>query len=151
VDVKVQNGSERKMISQTAEYALRAVVALAAGDGAPQTTLRIAATTKVPPDYLSKVLQSLGRAGIITSQRGQGGGSVLARPATHISVYDVVQAVDPIARIHTCPLGLPGHGKRLCALHRRIDNAIGTVEDAFRASTIAELLAEPSESHPLCG
>jgi Rrf2 family nitric oxide-sensitive transcriptional repressor len=151
VDVKVQNGLERKMISQTAEYALRAVVALAAGDGTPQTTHRIAATTKVPPDYLSKVLQSLGRAGIITSQRGQRGGSVLARSASQISVYDVVQAVDPIVRIRSCPLGLPGHGERLCALHRRIDDAIGTVENAFRASTIAELLAEPSESHPLCG
>ena len=139
------------MISHTAEYALRAVVALAAGDGAPQTTHRIAATTKVPPDYLSKVLQSLGRAGIITSQRGQGGGSVLARPSSEISVYDVVQAVDPIARIQSCPLGLAGHGEHLCPLHRRIDDAIGSVEDAFRATSIHELLAEPTESRPLCG
>lgn len=139
------------MISQTAEYALRAVVALAAGDGAPQTTHRIAGITKVPVDYLSKVLQSLSRAGIISSQRGQGGGSVLTRPSSEISVYEVVQAVDPIARINSCPLGLANHGTRLCPLHRRIDDAIGSVEDAFRATTIHDLLTEPTESRPLCG
>jgi Rrf2 family protein len=124
---------------------------LADSDGAPQTTHRIAAATKVPADYLSKVLQSLGRAGIITSHRGMGGGSVLARPASEISVYDVVQAVDPIARIQSCPLGLVNHGKLLCPLHRRIDNAIGSMESAFRSTSIHELLAEPAESHPLCG
>jgi Rrf2 family protein len=150
VDVKVQNGGEGRMISQTAEYALRAVVALADGSGTPQTTQRIAAATKVPADYLSKVLQSLSRAGIVSSQRGQGGGSVLARPAAKISVYEVVQAVDPIARIYTCPLGLPGHGKRLCPLHKRIDDAIGIVEAGFRATSIQELLTEATESHPLC-
>lgn len=139
------------MISQTAEYALRAVVALASGDGRPQTTQRIATMTKVPPDYLSKVLQSLGRAGIVSSQRGQGGGSVLAKPAAEITVYDVVQAVDPIARIHSCPLGITSHGQRLCPLHRRLDDAIGTVENGFRATTITELLAEPTNSQPLCG
>lgn len=138
------------MISQTAEYALRAVVALADGDGKPRTTKSIATATKVPVDYLSKVLQGLGRAGIITSQRGHGGGSVLARSPAEISVYEVVQAVDPIARIHTCPLGLPGHGKRLCPLHRRIDDAIGLVESGFRATSIHELLSEESDSHPLC-
>ena len=139
------------MISQTAEYALRAVVALAAGDGAPQTTQALAAQTLVPPTYLSKVLQSLGRAGIITSQRGHGGGTVLARPTAELTVYDVVQAVDPIARIRVCPLGLAGHNENLCPLHRRIDNAIGSVETAFRSTPIAELLNETGNRRPLCG
>jgi Rrf2 family nitric oxide-sensitive transcriptional repressor len=138
------------MISQTAEYALRAVVALADSDGRPQTTRNIAATTKVPEDYLSKVLQSLGRAGIITSQRGQGGGSVLAKSPGEITVYEVVQCVDPIARIYSCPLGIRSHGANLCPLHRRLDDAIGSVEAAFRATTIHELLNEPTQSRPLC-
>ncbi|HEY3267004.1 MAG TPA: Rrf2 family transcriptional regulator [Armatimonadota bacterium] len=141
------------MISQTAEYALRAVVALADGPNgpsAPQTTQRIAKATRVPAQYLSKVLQSLNRAGILKSQRGQGGGSTLAREPREITVYEVVQSVDPIGRITSCPLGLASHGKRLCPLHRRVDDAIGAVETAFRATTIQDLLDEPTTSRPLC-
>ncbi|HEY3787784.1 MAG TPA: hypothetical protein VGL71_02965, partial [Urbifossiella sp.] len=52
--------------------------------------------------------------------------------------------------ITTCPLGLRTHGIRLCPLHKRLDDAIASVESAFRNSTLAEVLAEPSESVPLC-
>jgi Rrf2 family protein len=138
------------MISQTTEYALRATVALASQPDHAMVTRDLAEATKVPAGYLSKVLQSLGRAGLVQSRRGLGGGFVLARPPEEITIYDVVQAVDPIQRIHTCPLGLAAHGVRLCPLHRRLDNAMQTVEDAFRQTTLAEILAEPSHSKPLC-
>jgi len=58
------------MFSQIAEYALRAVVRVASHHGRPQTTQQIAAATRVPAGYLSKVMQALGRAGLINSQRG---------------------------------------------------------------------------------
>jgi Rrf2 family protein len=103
----------------------------------------------VPAGYLAKVLVSLSRGGIVRSQRGLHGGSVLARPAGDITVYDVVHAVDPIVRITTCPLGLENHGVNLCPLHRRLDQAIATVEEAFRASTISELVADASPIKPL--
>ena len=134
------------MISQTAEYALRAAVHLAdqAGEtGHPLTAPVIAAATQVPVGYLSKVLQNLSRAGIITSQRGPGGGFRLAREATDITIYEVVQAVDTLPRIHKCPLGLEEH-ERLCPLHRRIDEAMALVEKAFRETTIADLMKQPS-------
>ena len=138
------------MISQTAEYALRAVAALAAQPDEPMATQRMAEVTKVPAGYLSKVLQALGRAGLVQSTRGLGGGFVLTRPAAELSVYDVVQAVDPVQRIRTCPLGLKAHGVRLCPLHKRLDDAMRMVEEAFRQSNLAEILAEPTESTPLC-
>lgn len=138
------------MISQTAEYALRAVAALAGNADEPMVTQRLADVTKVPAGYLSKVLQSLGRAGLVHSTRGVGGGFILTRPASEITIYDIVQAVDPVQRIRTCPLGLPGHGVRLCPLHKRLDDAMKQVEDAFRASNLAEVLAEPTSSTPLC-
>ena len=138
------------MISQTAEYALRAVAALAGSPGEPMITQRLADSTKVPAGYLAKVLQSLGRAGLVSSTRGVGGGFVLARPADQITIFDIVQAVDPLQRIRTCPLGLASHGVRLCPLHKRLDDAMKQVEDAFRASNLAEILAEPSQSKPLC-
>ena len=138
------------MFSQTSEYALRVVAHLAASGGTAATTREIAAGTRVPEGYLAKVLQSLSRAGIVRSQRGPGGGSVLARAPDELTIYDVVQAVDPIRRITSCPLGLKSHGWVLCPVHRRLDDALALVERAFRDSTIAGLLAEPSRSKPLC-
>src|SRR6187431_60823 len=137
------------MFSQTAEYALRVVVFLGTLRGAPATTKQIAATTRVPEGYLSKILQALGRAKLVQSQRGLHGGSVLTREAARISVYDVVTAITPMQRINTCPLGLESHGTKLCPLHRRLDDAVAMVEKAFRESSIADLLTDKTTSIPL--
>lgn len=138
------------MFSQTVEYALRAVVHLAAESPHPRTTQQIADATKVPRAYLSKVLQNLGRAGIVGSQRGIGGGIALVKSPKELTILEVVNAVEPIERIKTCPLELASHGVRLCPLHRRMDNALATVEKAFASTTLAEVLAEPTQSVPLC-
>jgi len=103
----------------------------------------------VPQDYLMKVLQSLARAGLVLAQRGRGGGFILARPPTGITVLDVITAVDPLRRIKHCPLGIKAHGTTLCPLHRKLDDAIRSVEEAFASTTIAELLADPSPIRPL--
>jgi Rrf2 family transcriptional regulator, nitric oxide-sensitive transcriptional repressor len=137
------------MFSQTVEYALRAVVFLAQNRGSAATD-QVAAATKVPPAYLAKVMQGLVRGGIVVSRRGVGGGVALARKPEELTVLEVVNAVDPIVRIRTCPLELSTHGANLCPLHRRLDNALAMVEDAFRATTLAEVLSAPGESVPLC-
>jgi Rrf2 family transcriptional regulator, nitric oxide-sensitive transcriptional repressor len=138
------------MFSQTSEYALRVVVYLASLGGKQATISQIAAATQTPEGYLAKVLRNLALAELVRSQRGPQGGSVLARPAKAITVYDVIQAVDPIQRIKTCPLGIKGHGVNLCPLHRRLDQAIAMVEDAFRKTSIAELIGAAAGSEPLC-
>jgi Rrf2 family transcriptional regulator, nitric oxide-sensitive transcriptional repressor len=138
------------MLSQTTDYALRLAVHLASRQGAIATISELAQATKIPEGYLAKVLRQLGRAGLIHSQRGPHGGSVLARAPNEISVLDVVQAVDPLRRITACPLGLRSHGFNLCPLHRRLDNAIAWVEQAFRQSSLSELLSDRKGSRPLC-
>ncbi len=138
------------MFSQTVEYALRAVVQLAGAAPEAQTTEQIARATKVPQAYLSKVLQSLVQAGIVRSQRGIGGGMALIKRPAELTILEVVNAVDPIQRIRTCPLELAAHGVNLCPLHRRVDNALALVEDAFRNTTLQEVLDEPTNSIPLC-
>ncbi len=138
------------MISQTVEYALRAVVHLAAESPKSCTTSQLATVTQVPAAYLSKVLQSLTRAGIVKSQRGIGGGVSLASTPASLTILDVVNAVDPIQRILTCPLDLKTHSTNLCPLHRRLDNAMAEVENAFRTTTLAEVLGEAGEPMPLC-
>ncbi|MCU0876189.1 MAG: Rrf2 family transcriptional regulator [Pirellulaceae bacterium] len=138
------------MFSQTVEYALRAVVHLASEAPAPRTTDQIAAATLVPRAYLAKVLQSLAKSGVVQSQRGLHGGISLIKAPADLTILEVVNAVEPIQRIRTCPLGLAAHGVRLCPLHSRMDRALATVETALGNSTLAEVLAEPTESVPLC-
>jgi Rrf2 family nitric oxide-sensitive transcriptional repressor len=138
------------VLSQTVEYALRAAVHLAKEAPEARTTDQIAEATRVPRAYLSKVLQALVRGGVVQSQRGLGGGMTLAKPPEDITILEVVNAVEPIQRIRTCPLELAAHGVHLCPLHRRLDNALALVEKAFGGSTLAEILAEPSRSVPLC-
>lgn len=138
------------MISQTAEYALRAIVWLGAHPESPLTTEQIAGATRVPTGYLSKVLQKLGRAGFVQSQPGPGGGFQLVRETEKLTVLEVINAVDPIERITKCPLGLETHRARLCPLHLRLDAARALVEDAFRSCTISELFDSTEGLPPLC-
>jgi Rrf2 family nitric oxide-sensitive transcriptional repressor len=137
------------MISQTAEYALRAITHLAFA-GTPQTVKQICEATLVPAPYLSKVLQGLSHSGLVHAHRGVRGGYSLARSPEDLTIWQVVQAVDPLPRILTCPLGLISHGINLCPLHRRLDNAMEMVEKAFKESTLADIISEPTKSKPLC-
>lgn len=138
------------MISQTAEYALRAIVYLAEQDGVSQTTARIAEGTQVPAGYLSKVMQSLSKARIVHAQRGPNGGFLLARPSNVLTVLEVINAVDPIQRFPECPLKIPHHGKNLCPLHRKLDDTARIAEEAFGGTTIRDLLDVPQSRKPLC-
>lgn len=138
------------LISQTAEYALRAVVWLATRPEESLGTARIAKAIKVPAGYLAKVMQKLARAGILVSAPGRSGGFRLARPADRITVLEVVESVDPLQRIETCPLAIPTHGARLCPLHKRLDDAVLSVQTAFGGATIQDLILEETDSPPLC-
>lgn len=127
------------MFSQTAEYALRAMSFLAGlPPKASANSERISRQMKIPRPYLSKVLRDLVVAGLVSSQRGPNGGFVLTRDPASVSILDVINAVEPLERIHTCPLGNPEH-VRLCPLHRRMDAAIARVAEALQASNLAEV------------
>lgn len=134
------------MISQTAEYALRAIVFLARDIKTPYTTEQISKGTMVPPAYLSKVLQSLSKARLVQSQRGLGGGFSLLKQPDKLTILTVINAVDPIRRIESCPLGFEEHTS-LCPLHDQLDRAVALIEDAFRSTTIDQLIAKGKKSN----
>ncbi len=138
------------MFSRTAEYALRAVCVIAGHAEESLTTEQVADATQVPPAYLSKVLQALNRAQIVLTQRGSGGGVRLMLPAEQISVFDVVNAVDPVQRLDACPLGLAEHGTALCPMHAQLDKALEMIEQTLRATTVADLLDPSRRSEPRC-
>lgn len=143
-------GRQIMSVSQTAEYALRAVVWLAQNPGVPQTTQQLAVGTQVSVSYLPKVLQPLGRAGILTSQRGINGGYSLDRDPEELAVLEIINCVDPVQRIKRCPLKIATHAGGLCPLHRMLDDSIADLETRFSTTTIAGLLRENNSRKPLC-
>jgi Rrf2 family transcriptional regulator, nitric oxide-sensitive transcriptional repressor len=135
------------MLSQTAEYALRAMWYLARHRDEPQVISTIAQATEVSRDYLSKVLQQLVRGLLVRSRRGKGGGFVLARSPEAITLFDIVNIVSPIQRLTHCPLtnraycvnheaGQPG----LCPLHAAMDDAARKFERRLSAIRLTDLI-----------
>ena len=138
------------MISQTAEYALRAMVFLGDNQGQLFTSEKLAAAIKVPTQYLSKMMQQLVRVDLVISQRGRLGGFGITKQLADISVLEVVRAVERSQRIQHCPLGKEEHGTKLCNLHKLLDRATATIEQQFADVSIADLLTEGDCSHGLC-
>lgn len=123
------------MFSQTVEYALRAMVQMAADAPSASTTKQIAAKTKVPSAYLAKVLQSMRRAGLIHSRRGVGGGVTLALPPKDVSLLDVIDAVEPLQRSRSKSRKVPS------PLQRTLDAALGQIRETFSNVSLADMLA----------
>lgn len=137
------------MLSKTCEYALRVVTFLASIPGEATSAQKLADRTKVPNRYLYKVLQDLVAADLLQSRPGPGGGYELIANRKGITILDVVNAVDPIERIHSCPLGLASHTE-LCPLHAELDRAYATTEAALAAVTIEKLIQSADSIIPLC-
>jgi Rrf2 family protein len=88
-------------VSAKVDYALRAVLELAAAEGlGPVKGDSIARAQSIPSKFLENILLELRHAGLVHSQRGTEGGYWLARPAAEITVADVIRAVEgPIATV----------------------------------------------------
>ena len=130
------------VFSQTMEYALRAVLCLGKTPCQARTTKEVAELMKVPPSYLAKIMRNLVKAGVIESQRGIHGGFKLTTDPDTLSLLTIVNAVDPILRVHSCPLHLPEHCDGLCSLHSRLDDVLRRTEAAFSQTTLGEVLAD---------
>ena len=88
-------------VSAKVDYALRAIVELAATEsGGLVKSERLATAQTIPPKFLESILLELRHAGLVASQRGADGGYRLGRPADEITVADVIRAVEgPLATI----------------------------------------------------
>lgn len=137
------------MLSSTSEYALRIMVILAQQkDNSFLKGEDIAKGAKVPAAYLAKILQSLNRAGLVTAQKGLGGGYVLNKSPGQISLFDIINAVDPFTRINKCPLGIAKH-EMLCPLHQKLDDAYGNFQKIFENCQLSDFI-ETLEKPALC-
>jgi Rrf2 family nitric oxide-sensitive transcriptional repressor len=137
------------VLPKTAEYALRATVWLGRTPDKAESAEQLAKAIQVPRRYLHKVLQDLVKADLVRSQSGPGGGYRLDRDPEAITILDVINAVGPIERILTCPLGLESHTS-LCPLHQELDQAYAGMEEAFSRVTVAQVINRPGRISPLC-
>ena len=137
------------MISQTANYALRAVAVLAQR-GSPMLVAQLARETCVPPAYLSKILQTLGRRGYVRAKRGIRGGFRLAKKPSKITLLQIVSEFDAWPRVNGCLIRLDTAVADLCPLHKRLDQVAAFVEQALGSTTIADVLSDSDKHTPLC-
>ncbi len=133
------------ILSQTAEYALRAVVLLADRDtDAPARVGELADALGIPQNYLSKTLNALARTGVLASMRGKGGGFRLARPATSVTLLEVIDPFDHFSTGRSC---LMGKGEcsdtDSCAAHATWKAVAAQVIGFFAKTTLADLQKDP--------
>ena len=129
------------MLSQTAEYALRAVLFIAAQP--PDNAVRvdhIARELKLPASYLSKTLQVLVRDGVLRSIRGRTGGFMLAAPPARLPLARVVAPFDPVVERRHCLLGRPVCSDRApCDAHAAWKPTAERIAKFFRETTVADI------------
>ncbi len=129
-------------LSRTAEYALRTMACLARTAGRQNVRARdLAPVAGVPLPFLSKVLRRLTAAGLLTSQKGHGGGFALARQPREIRFVDVLRAVDFEPAADHCLFGWEEcNADNPCPLHPEWAELKETIEDWARTRTLADVL-----------
>lgn len=104
-------------VTAKVDYAVRAALVLARAEGELVKADVVAEAQAIPRHFLDNILNDLRRAGIVATQRGAEGGSRLARPATDITVADVMRAIaGPLAAVRDVPpehLAYTGPAERL--------------------------------------
>lgn len=133
------------MLSNTAEYALRAVlhVAEAAAEGESLPVGVVSEALGIPKNYLSKILHELARAGVLASTRGKHGGFRLAQSPSRITLFDVVSCFDEIGATRRCLLGRPKcNDENPCVVHDRWKDVAQEVATFFRHTSLAEVVSE---------
>ena len=137
--------TDSSMLSATSQYALRALVRLAAvPEGAAVLGRDLARECDIPANYLSKILWQLRNSGLVAAARGSGGGYKLERAASDVRLLDVVEVFEAL---HTRPACLLGKGEcsdaDACSAHHAWKKVRRTYVEFLEANTIADITAEP--------
>ena len=137
-------------LSKKADYALIAVMHLARRGGRGAASAReISEEYAIPTELMAKVLQRLARRGLLTSQQGTRGGYQLARPASGISVADVIQAIDGPLTVTACSAK---HGRcgqfQKCNIRDPLFRIRALIMEALTGSNVSEMIAETDARLP---
>ncbi|MBM4166254.1 MAG: Rrf2 family transcriptional regulator [Ignavibacteria bacterium] len=135
------------IFSKSCEYAIQSVLYLTRQKSNSPVHLRdISSSLNIPHHFLSKVMQTLGRDGIIHSQKGLSGGFELGRKPSHIYLMDIVHAIDGKGILDECVAGFPNCGdEHPCALHPMWKEAKHVLLEMLKTKTIEDLNKEMSD------
>ncbi|MBB6611616.1 Rrf2 family transcriptional regulator [Pontibacter sp. Tf4] len=131
------------MLSKTTEYALRAIVYVAMQDalGLKVGIKEIARELELPVHFIGKILQDLVRKGLIASVKGPGGGFFLHRPASDISILEVINTIDGMEAFRKCGMGMKQCSDlHPCPLHHEIKAYRVQLLKVFESKTIQTLV-----------
>ena len=129
------------LLSQTAEYALRAMAWLAmAPESKPVRAADLARATGIPTYYVSKVLRRLVLADLLESQKGQGGGFSLSRAPREISFINILSAVDAFPTQGRCAFGCGQcDATDPCPLHNSWSQLDDRIRDWAAGTSLGEI------------
>lgn len=125
------------------DYGLRFLICLAAEPGRALSTAEIAARFDLSRHHLAKVVQALVAHGFINTQRGKGGGAVLAKPAEEIAMGEVVRLLERGRTLVTCfteDVGSCGCYPE-CEVERMLNRAEGKFIEELNRTTLADCAA----------
>ncbi|MBE0636647.1 Rrf2 family transcriptional regulator [Candidatus Bipolaricaulota bacterium] len=140
------------LYSRTAKYAVLALAEVALyPPELPVSTKKIAEAASVPYPLLAKIVGQLRGAQLVYAARGKHGGIQLTRPATDITVKDVVLAIDGANVLDDCPLFLaPCKCERECALHPLWRPARDAVARFYENTTLQEIASARQNARDGC-
>jgi Rrf2 family protein len=138
------------MLSQTSEYALRAVLVLAGRYGIGSMSAdEIADATGAPRNYLAKTLNQLVKEGILSSSRGPLGGFSLAFSPEKLTLAQVIDCFDEPRAHLRCLLGnKPCDPKNPCAAHEVWTGITASRREPLAMTTVAELIGADKPKKP---
>lgn len=126
------------------DYAIRIVLYLATTQTAA-TSAEISAQMGIPQTVIATLARPLQEAGILTTQRGTGGGFTLSRRPEDISLHEIINIAEGTTRINRC-LEEDGFCSRggvpNCPVHKFYAHIQSYLDEAFKQKTIASLLAD---------
>jgi len=99
------------LVTRETDYAVRCVLYLAQGEDVVASVSEIAGRMRIPKSFLAKILQRLMREGIVESIRGVNGGFRLLKDPAHITLLEVLTAIQGVAPVNSCAID-----KRRCSM-----------------------------------
>lgn len=138
-------------LTRAADYAVRVMIHLASlPPGTRVQRNQLAESTGVPESFMSKVLQALVRARLISSRRGLDGGFELAAPAEQVSLLNVVEAIEGPIQLNFClGSGESCDRQKTCAAHFVWAEAQAAMVAVLKKATIANLARQTQAAQSL--
>lgn len=135
------------VITRATEYAVRTVIYLAQQPKNDIVLKRdICRTQEVTPAFLTKILQPLIKAGIVSSQRGVGGGFLLAKDPNEITMLDVLQAEEGKLKLNHCLVdSTVCHRDAYCSAHEVWHDAQHEMAEVLKRYSVADLVRREKE------